>query len=98
MTAARTSTSAPWDRLLWAVKMYPPVGVESPYLLGEVGDATRPAQAAHVPMRILLFTARRDAREWCRAHNATWRARSDSLRKWRVRPVRVRETVTEVTR
>ena len=47
------------------------------------GDVSRP----------LLFASRRQARAWCAARHARYATRSDSLRDWRFRPVRARETV-----
>lgn len=85
------------DRMLWGVVRTTPLS--RPILIGETWhkDSGRPWTARHngEPMRALLFTTRRAARDWCAAKNAAYRSHpiDDVVHAWRVRPVRVRETV-----
>lgn len=87
MTDAR-----PWNRLLWGVEFSAPQS--SPRLIGSLWQERMPAeQYPGEPLRALLFTTRKVAREWCRVEMDKRKGRSDCYADWRFRPVRVRETV-----
>ena len=96
-----TARRQPWHRLLWGVAFTARRGDPEPMLIGSTWHEPvrqRKADWPGEPTRALLFTTRAGAADWCRETNAKW---SDYpvghiCRKWRVRPVRVRETVTEV--
>jgi hypothetical protein len=82
--------------LLWGVA-FSGVGKEAPMLIGglwaiDLGGDPYPGE----PSRALLFCTRAQARAWCTETMRKWRdgrQRDDTLMAWRVRPVRVRETV-----
>jgi len=81
-----------WDRLMWGAQFSDNSNHE--FLIGETWDRERSRGILHSePIRALLFITRREASEWCKSMNAEWRSRADCMNKWRVRPVRVRETV-----
>lgn len=89
-----------WDRLLWGVEFTVWRAGVAPTLIGNIwaidqGGAEYPGE----PTRALLFCSRKHARRWCADTMQGWREKSAPggvLRKWRVRPVRVRETVKVV--
>lgn len=90
-----------WSHLRWGVVFLTPES-ETGYrarMIGslfhdEAGKSPYPGE----PTRALVFHTRRDAREWCEAENAKWRDYpvGHICRNWRMRVVRVRETVTVV--
>jgi hypothetical protein len=83
----------PWTRLLWGIEFTGTDG--KPILIGAMWDEqvrTKSKPYPGEPNRALLFTTRRGARDWCVGRNAEWKFGA-STRKWRVRPVRVVETV-----
>lgn len=83
-----------WDHLYWGVLFKNHDPAEAPILLGEGWAESRPwSFAGEAPPRALQFRTRRAAQAWCNERNRAWRTRNDILRHWRVRPVRVRETV-----
>ena len=87
----------PWDRSLWGVVFTTPR--EPPILIGETWHEQACIQRyAGEPCRVLLFTTRKLAQAWCAEYNARFRSRpkGDTVRLWRVRPVRVRERVEVV--
>lgn len=59
-------------------------------------DDPQRRSAPDEPSHLMLFKTRKDARNWCRERRAGWRAYpdGDSVRGWRVAPVRVRVTTT----
>ena len=83
-----------WDRLLWGV-MFTGASKSKPFLLGDLWDDTDRMVKAHegCPTRTLLFQTRAQARAWCDAQHAKYLHHYDFCRKWRFRPVRVRERV-----
>jgi hypothetical protein len=86
-----------WDRLLWGVEFTGSRDDDEPMMLGRIWAhdwASTPYPGE--PTRALLFTSRDAARKWCAKTMAEWRegrSRDDVVARWRVRPVRVRETV-----
>jgi hypothetical protein len=88
----------PWDRMLWGVEFTGSGPDDAPMLIGRLW-ATEWASSTPYPgepTRALLFTTRKMARQWCAETMAKWRDgrhRDDCVTRWRVRPVRVRETV-----
>lgn len=74
-------------------------------LIGELWHADRLSALRQMaalrcaPVRTLLFMTRREARAWCTAETARYRAypHGHPFRSCRLRPVRVRETVTLIT-
>jgi hypothetical protein len=91
-------TSRPWDRKLWGVEFRDTSHDEPPMLIGTLWDANelhRLDVRKSEPTRPLLFCSRWHARAWCAARNKEYAARhkGDVCRAWRMRPVRVRETV-----
>ena len=83
-----------WDRQLWGVEFIAPR--EKPTMIGTAWNYRIAKAYDGEPPRALLFTTRSTAREWCDKKNAEYRARSDFVRHWRMRVVRVRETVRRV--
>ena len=82
-----------WNRLFWGV-MFTGASNES-FLLGDAWCKTRPYPTTEMPSRALLFRTRQHARDWCRSNMSHWAQYPDGdpVRKWRVSPVRVRESV-----
>lgn len=86
-----------WDRLLWGIVFQSHKGDE-PRLIGWLWASNlggTPYEGE--PTRALLFTSRKAARDWCADTMRKWREnrqQDDSVWAWRVRPVRVRESVT----
>jgi hypothetical protein len=85
-----------WDRRLWGVEFTGSRSDDAPMLIGRIW-ATEWASSTPYPgepTRALLFTTRALARQWCAETMANWRdGRNDCVSRWRVRAVRVRETV-----
>lgn len=86
-----------WSRQLWGVVLTSGDGDERPMLIGSLwhhGELRR-AQYTGEPPRALLFMTRQEARTWCAERQAEYETRPDTdpTRYWRLRPVRVRETV-----
>lgn len=86
-----------WDRKLWGVEFTSSRTDDAPMLIGRLW-ATEWASSNPYPgepTRALLFTTRELARQWCAATMEMWRKgqRDDCVSRWRVRAVRVRETV-----
>lgn len=81
-----------WDRLVWAAKF----SGGNEFLVGEAWDAVYPVLGR--PMRTLLFSTRRQAREWCAEKMDVWAGypEGDPVRRWKVKAVRVRESIQEV--
>lgn len=88
-----------WDRLLWGVLFTGAMADDPPMIIGGPWhDESRhfgfyPGE----PMRALLFCNRAEARSWCADTMRKWRSDcrqpDDVVARWKVRPVRVRETV-----
>lgn len=87
-----------WNKLLWGVEFTGRKGERM--LIGECwSDTSNATRHDGEPTRALLFCTRAQAREWCADENRKWRERAQLVpivSKWRVRPVRVRETVVIV--
>ena len=87
-----------WDRLLWGVEFSSGSRMSAPMLIGRLW-ATEWASSTPYPgepTRALLFTTRELARKWCAETMSKWRdgrQHDDCVSRWRVRAVRVRETV-----
>ena len=83
---------------MWGIELSPFYPAGKPHLVGGwwvngLGGDPYPGE----PPRALVFCTRAQARAWCVETMATWATSADpSVRKWRVRPVRVRETVARV--
>jgi hypothetical protein len=77
--------------------LYGSMQKDAPVLIGGLWhDEARMFGAGYAgePTRALLFCNRREARHWCAETNRRWQATNDPIQQsWRVRPVRVRETV-----
>ena len=86
-----------WHRLLWGVVFTGGMLRDLPMLLGGLWhDEAREFNGFYEgePTRALLFCTRREARHWCNDTNRKWQATKDPIQqRWRVSPVRVRETV-----
>ena len=86
-----------WNRLLWGVVFTGGILRDPPMLLGGLWhDEARQFYGFYdgEPTRALLFCNRREARHWCSETNRKWQATNDPIQqRWRVSPVRVRETV-----
>jgi len=80
-----------WDRKLWGVLFTSKDS--SPTLIGNAWSDPFNSRYEGEPSRVLLFTTRRSAQEWCKEKRAQYKDRPDSCRYWKFRPVRVRETV-----
>lgn len=83
-----------WNRLLWGVE-FTGSRDEPPKLIGDLWSPNRGVPHAGEPTRALLFCTRAQARVWCVERSLRWggRERNDIVSRWRLRPVRVRETV-----
>ena len=79
-----------WNRLQWGVEFRS--GKEKPHLIGSLWAWHDAVTHPDEPTRALLFCTRRYARQWCKETNAKWQ-QNPSIAHWRVKPVRVRETV-----
>lgn len=93
-------TATRWDRPLWGVKFTGSRTDDEPLLIGSLWVAGAPViPYIGEPTRALLFCTRDQARAWCAEKMREWRtgrADDDIVMRWRVRPVRVRETVQEI--
>lgn len=83
-----------WDRRLWGVVFSGSIPGGKPTLIGglwaaDLGGKPYPGE----PTRALLFCNRQQARSWCADTMAKWSVGDSIVRRWRVRPVRVREMV-----
>jgi hypothetical protein len=84
-----------WDRALWGVEFTGSRTDDAPMLIGRLWAHEWASSAPYPgePTRALLFTTREFARQWCAETMLKWRDGDSIVRRWRVRPVRVRETV-----
>ena len=83
----------PWRRDLWGILAG---GKNSePFLLTSIWDDVLVERNFYdgEPPRALLFTTRADARKWMAGRTIIDPA---EVKKWRLRPVRVRETVSVI--
>jgi hypothetical protein len=89
-----------WHRLLWGVEFTGSRTDDDPVLIGRLWADEWAISTPYPgePTRALLFTTRELARQWCAETMAKWRDRrhDDCVSRWRVRAVRVRETVQQV--
>jgi hypothetical protein len=91
-----THSEERWNRLLWGVHFFSSLD-KAPVLIGvlwamDMLGTPYPGE----PTRALLFNTRKHARDWCADTMRKWQSGQqpgDILMRWRVRPVRVRETV-----
>ena len=90
----------PWSHLRWGVLFTSTnIPVERPHLIGRgwVYEGDDVKYPEYEPGRALLFHRRHQAREWCAAKNTQYAGYSRGhICRWRMRVVRVRETVTVV--
>lgn len=92
----------PWVTLRWGVTFQSRnTPHEPPILIGRLWTSdglTDVKYPDYEPGRALLFHRRHQARTWCAAKNAGYAAYPEGhiCRAWRMRVVRVRETVTVV--
>jgi len=84
-----------WNRTLWGMRFNGHLD-KSGFLIATTWDSEGRMFHPGEPSRALLFKTRTAARMWCKWKNDIWRSRSDLMNKWRVRAVRVRETVREL--
>lgn len=83
-----------WDRRLWGVEFSGSRTDDAPMLIGRLWALDLGGNPYHgEPTRALLFCTRQHARTWCAETMLKWRDGGDIVRRWLVRPVRVRETV-----
>ena len=90
----KTNPIKQWDKRVWGVRFDNGFDDQT-LLLGLLWNNTfKYATHDGDPLRPLLFNSRRLAREWCTAQMDQWKIYSvgHPVRKWRVRPVRVRAT------
>lgn len=66
---------------------------EQSILLGDAWHSVRPMHYLGEPTRALIFWSRRQARVWCAAAHKRYSDRPDDCRRWKFRPVKVRETL-----
>ena len=86
-----------WDNRLWGILFSSKLTRES-YLIGCAWTGKKSSYVGE-PARALVFITRKAAREWCAEKMKKWhsgRKGFDIVLGWRVRPVRVRETVRVV--
>jgi hypothetical protein len=90
-----------WRALRWGIAFTS--GTGSSFLLAEWWHDgyrnRRPLIDGETP-RCLLFHTRATARTWCETENAKWAKypQGDTCRSWRVRPIRVVDSVAPVRR
>lgn len=86
-----------WDHLLWGVEFRGVRRDDPPMLLGNLwAEDMLGVPYPGEPRRALLFCTRKQARDWCDETMRKWRdgrQKNDSVARWNVRAVRVRETV-----
>ena len=86
-----------WDRRLWGVRFETPRS--SPVMIGSIWRQPVDFKPyPDEPTRPLIFNTRIAAREWCAARNAENKKRSDFIKQWKMRVIRVRELVRELPR
>lgn len=78
-----------WTRRVWGVEL-------DGRLLGRRWDERRGPAYPVEPARLLLFSTRAVAREWCAGQHVIYGGRSDVCGTWRFRAVRVREIVRRI--
>lgn len=83
-----------FNRVLWGARFTGHDGRS--FLCGEAWHKPRAEAYPGEPTRPLSFRSRDQARAWCAVQMAEWKTRTDSLRKWHVRAVRVREIYREI--
>lgn len=81
-----------WDRIMWGIEFRN--GNETPTLLGGGWGGFNAGVSRYKgePTRALVFSTRRQARDYCRMKHQEYKDHP-ICGKWRFRPVRVRETV-----
>ena len=87
----------PWNRRLWGAVFF---ASGDALLIGEGWDHEPVPHHPGVPTRPMLWTTRAAARAWCAAQNQRYvnYPTGHVCHTWRMRPVRVRETVRVVPR
>lgn len=85
-------TYTPWTLELWGIMFRGKDGRET--LIGRMWHDLTPVPYDGEPMRALLFTTRKAARDWCRDKHTELTGRTDCCSEWRFRPERVLETVS----
>ena len=92
-------------RLHWGIAFTGAHTKDEPMLIGEAWCQQRQADIlaskaiGDAPIRPLLFTRRKAAREWCRERHEFYRTNytdGHTCRLWRFRPVRIRVSYAEV--
>lgn len=75
-----------WDKLYWGIVL---VGIrpDRDAIIGEGWDSQRPRQYNGEPLRPLLFTTRKAAREWAKSRMAVQSYFNDRFRVIRVRQI-----------
>jgi hypothetical protein len=100
--ALKTTTNG---RLLWGIEFASrdmksggvvPGPNDKPFLLYTAWDKLRDPMYDGEPTRCLLFTTRRQARNWCRSKLKYWC--KVGITKWTLNPVQVMECVTPTKR
>lgn len=78
-------------RVFWGIAFSGASDVE-PSMIGSTWHRGWSQQDNAEPSRPMLFRSRKAAREWCADRHAEYSQRQDSLRFWRFRPIKVRES------
>jgi hypothetical protein len=81
----------PWVRMHWAIVFK--TNFDRYSMIGTTWDKRGREVPKTEPTRPLLFRTRKQAVDWCREQNAYWHS-TDYGKKWRVKPVRVIESVS----
>ena len=84
------------SRLLWAVMFWDGSPDGRPHLCFGGWHPEMHERYQMEPSRLVAFRTRKAARTFADANTARWKQRSDFVNKWRMRVVRVRETVTVI--
>jgi len=86
-----------WNRRFWGVEFKGSMKDNKPSLLGSSWrDFGKVVPHTDEPTRVMLFTTRRAARQWCREKHQRYADRQDCCADWRFRPIRVQEIVRKI--
>lgn len=83
-----------WNNLRWGIEFYGADG--KPIMIGSLWLNQTPHPYPGEPQRALLFMTRKQARDFCAERHAIFAGWPYGCKQWRLKPVRVRETVRKV--
>jgi len=85
-----------WDRKLWAIEFSDPL--TPPMIIGGSWHPLNKVQYDGQPTQPVLFRTRAKAKKWCKEQKEKYDSypAGDVVKRWRFRPIRVRETVSAI--